>query len=64
MKEITSYVCEICGTEYREIDDCKRCESSHIKIKKIEKEQYNSLYKYPIAITVEFEDGKTIRYRA
>ena len=64
MKEITSYVCEICGTVYKEIGDCKRCEESHIKIKQIERARYNSSYKYPIVITVEFEDGKRIKYLA
>ena len=64
MKEINIYVCEMCGNEYRQIGDCKRCEESHIKIKKIERERYNPSYKYPIVITVEFEDGKTIKYKA
>ena len=64
MKEITSYVCEMCGAVYKEIGYCKRCEESHIKIKKIERARYNPSYKYPIIITVEFEDGKTIKYKA
>lgn len=64
MKEITSYVCEMCGTGYKAITDCEKCEESHIKIKKIEKAQYYPSYKYPIAITVKLEDGKTIRYKA
>ena len=62
MKEITSYVCEMCGTEYKEIGDCKRCEESHIKIKQIERAQYEESDKYPTKITVEFEDGKTVTY--
>lgn len=64
MKETTYYVCEICGTVYKEIGDCKSCEESHIKIKKIERARYNPSYKYPITIAVEFEDGKTIKYKA
>ena len=63
MEEITYYVCEICGTVYKEIGDCKRCEESHIKIKKIERARYNPSYKYPTSITVVFEDEKTIRYK-
>ena len=62
MKEITSYVCEICGTGYKEIGDCKRCEESHIKIKKIERAQYAKSCKYPMKMTVEFEDGERIEY--
>ena len=63
MKEITSYVCEMCGTGYKEIGDCHRCEESHMKIKKIERARYNPSYKYTISITVVFEDEKTIMYK-
>lgn len=37
MKEITLYVCEICGTRYANKKEVENCEASHIKPKKLTK---------------------------
>ena len=31
MKKVEHYICEICGTEYKDKNICKDCESGHHK---------------------------------
>jgi hypothetical protein len=66
MKEIKLYMCEFCGTKYKSGLECKDCEDSHKKAKKIIKQGFQP-YKvnntgYPNLICVEFEDGTTRVY--
>ena len=68
MKETKLYECEICGTRYADRCACETCEGTHKKPKKITGARYLP-YKqnkggYPQTITVEFEDGKRIAYKA
>ena len=31
MKELKLFVCEHCGTQYKEKNDCLKCEKAHVK---------------------------------
>lgn len=67
MKELKLYQCEICGTQYKEKNECKECEKRHIQPKKITGTRHLSYKKnqkgYPVSITVEMEDGNTVTYK-
>ena len=73
MKEITLYVCEICGTRYANKKEVENCEASHIKPKKLTKTMKFHPYKsgkdptltlqYPDWIDIEMQDGKIVRYK-
>lgn len=67
MKEIKHYICEICGTEYREKTKARECEKAHKKPKKIQHSDYHSLSVdasgYPAKIHVEMSDGKIVLYK-
>lgn len=30
MKNLTLYVCEVCGTQYTDKSECERCEAGHV----------------------------------
>ena len=64
MKEIRHYICEICGTEYKDKESCKSCEKGHIKPLKIVKEKYISIKNnaggYPISLDIEMTDGRIV----
>ncbi len=58
MKVETKYVCEICGTEYSDKNDCEACEQSHVtNLKIIRCERYKPYEKWPQYITIQI--GKT-----
>lgn len=67
MKKVQHYVCEICGTEYADRIPCEQCEKSHKTPMKIHSARWLSMKQngsgYPIAITVEMDDGKEITYK-
>ena len=66
MKKIDLYVCEICGTQYKEKAKCQECEKTHVRPVQIIDEKYmakNCNGEYPIYIMVKMEDGKTITYK-
>lgn len=61
MKEDKRYICEICGTEYKDKDKCMKCESHHRKIDTVEPKYYANGTKPMLHVT--FEDGKTVEYK-
>ena len=67
MKELKLFVCEVCGTNYKDKEACLECERSHIKPKKIVGARYIPLKDnkagYPMSIDIEFEDGVVKRFR-
>lgn len=67
MKEVSLYVCEICGTQFKDKQKCKECESGHVKPLKITGTKYVPLSDnqkgYPTMIHVRMEDGETIAYK-
>lgn len=67
MKEIKHYICEICGTEYKDKLDAQKCERNHCEPNDIEKCRYLS-YEYnkkgyPISIDVKMKDGCIVTYK-
>lgn len=67
MKEIHHYVCEICGTEYKDKDRAEKCENGHCGPVKIMRSRFlkfeNNQKGYPLSITVLMEDGTEQVYR-
>lgn len=66
MKELTLYICEICGERYKDKQLAKDCESKHLVPKAITGQKYSSDDKkkqYPESINVSFEGtDKIITY--
>lgn len=66
MKKLELYVCETCGTQYKEKVECQNCERSHVRPVQITGEKYmpkNCNGEYPVHITVRMADGKSITYK-
>lgn len=67
MKEVKHYICEICGTEYKEKTRAQKCEKSHCKPLEIVKCRYlsidNNKKGYPLEITVKMDDGTEQKYK-
>lgn len=67
MKEVKHYICDICNTEYNNIEQCEKCEKSHKKPIEITKSSYLSITQnqkgYPNKIYVSFDDGRTVEYK-
>ena len=66
MKQVNLFVCEVCGTQYKEKQKCRDCEKSHVRPVQITGEKYMPKLcngEYPVHISVRMTDGKTITYR-
>ena len=67
MKEQKLYVCEYCGTQYKNKDNALTCEARHHPPVKIINAAYHAAKSvddgYPDRIEVKFSDGKTIWYK-
>lgn len=68
MKTINKYICEICNTEYKNADDCERCEKNHkTMLPNIKSCRYSSIginkSGYPSSVILEFNDGEIITYK-
>ena len=67
MKEVKHYICEICGTEYKEKNSATICEKGHCCPVKIDNCRYipikNYAKGYPIEITVKMSDGSIQKYK-
>ena len=67
MKKINLYVCECCGTQYKELKKCKECEDGHVKPVKIVGDKFvcikNNKAGYPTEVYVQMEDGVSLTYR-
>ena len=66
MKEIKHYICEICGTEYKEKARATECEKNHKKPKKIDKCNYTPKSSdntgLPASVVIEFDSGEKVKY--
>ncbi len=74
MKKVNHFICEICGTMYKDSATAMKCEAYHIlprKIlaKEIEKGDWipitqsaSSFYRYPKRIKVQMADGSICHY--
>ena len=67
MKEQKLYVCEFCGTQYKEKSKALDCEKNHHTPKTMKQPQYHaakcSQDGYPDRIEIVFEDGKVVWYK-
>lgn len=67
MKEQKLYVCDFCGTQYKEKKACKECEESHVAPVKIKNCRYIAMKDnhkgYPTQIHVEMADGTVQIYK-
>ena len=66
MKQISLFVCEICGTQFKDKIAAKDCEASHKVPEKIAGCRYLSKNQdakgYPQTISVAFKDGEVVKY--
>lgn len=67
MKEVKLYICEICNTQFKDKNECKKCEDGHVKIKEIKSVRYrpakDTIAGIPETIEVLFENGKSYIYK-
>lgn len=63
MKEKTIFICEVCGSEYDNVENAQKCEKNHCKCVEIVGSRYvGSTSNYPTSIDVKMENGKTIKF--
>lgn len=67
MKKVEHYICEVCGTEYNDMQKCIDCESGHHKPVKIIDAKWaplnNDRSGYPARIYIKMSNGETITYK-
>ena len=67
MKEHTVYRCEICGTDYSDCKQAKKCEEGHKTDLVVEKAEYKPCdwvnHGFPRIVVLKSKDGKTAIYR-
>ncbi len=67
MIEVKHYICEICGTEYRDKAAAESCEKCHKCTVEITKQRYVSKSQngagYPVALEVQMSDGTFQTYK-
>ena len=67
MREVKHYICEICGTEYKDKKKAQDCEKHHCKAVTIKKARYTSFDNnkkgYPVSIDIEMADGTVVTYK-
>lgn len=67
MKEVKHYICDVCGTEYKDKKMCIECEKGHHKPKKIDGATWvpmkNNGSGYPTRVHIEMSNGEVITYK-
>lgn len=67
MREQKLYICEKCGTQYKEKDKAVRCEKMHKSHVKINNAAYHACKceadGYPDRVEIEFSDGSKKWYK-
>lgn len=63
MKELKLFVCEHCGTQYKDKEKAKGCEMTHKVANGIGNASYHANGDYPDKVEVQFTDGKKIWYK-
>lgn len=67
MKETKLYICDYCGTQYKERLKCQECEKGHKKIKSIDSCKYVSIKGdatgYPSKIIIVMDNGEKVEYK-
>lgn len=67
MRTVEHYICEVCGTEYRNPATAKACEGGHKKAVEVIGYRYRPISDdktgYPQTVTVRMDDGKTLVFK-
>ena len=63
MKEQKLYVCEWCGTQYKDKNQALECEKGHKAAKHIHNSIYHSKCDFPDRVEIEFTDGTRCWYK-
>lgn len=67
MRKVEHYICELCGTEYKEKETCARCEKGHKKPTGISGADFVSIKSdgsgYPARVHIIMDNGETITYK-
>lgn len=63
MKEQKLYVCEYCGTQYKEKEKALNCEKAHSKKPTIKDARYHANCDFPDRVEIVFESGKSMWYK-
>lgn len=67
MKETKRYVCEICGTEYKDMMRAKECEENHCMPQSIVNAKHlpykNNKTGMPVSIDVKMSNGEILTYK-
>ena len=63
MKKQTLYVCDFCGTQYKEKAKAEDCEKNHTSPVEVKTSTYRAGLKYPTKIDVKMSDGTIATYR-
>ena len=67
MKEQKLYVCDYCGTQYKEKTVCQKCEKAHVKPVEIKDCKYiamkDNLKGYPTQVHLKMADGTVQIYK-
>lgn len=66
VKTFNLYQCEICGTQYNDVEICKACESNHKEPVAVEARyvgKADDQTGYPIEVKVVFGNGRSAVYK-
>ena len=63
MKEQKLYVCDFCGTQYKDKEKARICEKGHKMPKRISDVRYRAEGDSPDRVEVEFTDGSRCWYQ-
>lgn len=66
MKSLQLYVCEHCGTQYKDKKECEKCEDSHkiaVEVHNMKFHACNGADNYPDKVELKMADGKMVWYR-
>ena len=63
MKEQKLYMCEYCGTQYKEKNKALDCEYIHKDAKNVKDAQYHAGGDYPDRVEITFHDGTSRWYK-
>lgn len=63
MKEQKLYLCEYCGTQYKEKQKALNCEKIHKKISGVKDSRYHANGDIPDRVEISFSDGSSIWYK-
>ena len=65
MKSLHLYVCEYCGTQYKDKDECQKCEKGHKAALEVHDMRFHAckdVINYPDKVELKMSDGKMIWY--